>query len=388
MVLSDDVHHIRDSTTIPPPPIPTNLIAGVCTDDQLHAIRMEDQLQESLISALHSTHIVDWEQVQIATSSDEHMLLLLSAIEDGFPEFKHQLPPPIREYHQFRKHLYSSDGIVIYKDRIIIPSSPRPTCLSALHPAHQGTPVMTAKAEASIFWPGIMNDIQATRANCPHCNRMAPSQAALLPTPPTLPEYPFQCVCADYFHNQGHTYLVIVDRYSNWPIVERAEEGATALIKTLRHTFATYGIPDELSSDGGPEFVSHATRGFLRQWGVPHRLSSVAFPHSNCRAEVGVKTVKRLITGNVGKDGAINIDAFQAAILQYWNTTDPTTKMSPAMCVFGRPVKDLIPILPGKYNPHTTWKESLQLREEALRHCHMCHKRNGANIPRPYPHYK
>ena len=76
---------------------------------------------------------------------------------------------------------------------------------------------------------------------------------------------------------------------------------------------------------------------------------------------MGVKTVKRLITGNVGKNGAINIDAFQAAILQYRNTPDPTTKMSPAMCVFGRPVKDLIPILPGKCNPHTTWRESLQL---------------------------
>ena len=156
--------------------------------------------------------------------------------------------------------------------------------------------------------------------------------------------------------------------------MERAEGGATGLIKTLRHTFATYGIPDELSSDGGPEFVSHRTREFLRQWGVHHRLSSVAFPHSNCRAEVGVKTVKRLITGNVGKDGAINVDAFQAAILQYRNTPDPATKMSPAMCLFGRPVKDLIPILPGKYIPHTTWRESLCLREEALRHRHMRHQ--------------
>ena len=385
MVLSDDVYNIQDSTTIPPPPIPTNLIAGVCTDDQIHAIRMEKQLQESLISALHSTNIVDWEQVQITTSSDENMLLLLSVIEDGFPEFKHQLPPPIREYHQFRKHLYSSDGVVIYKDRIVIPPTLRPTCLSALHAAHQGTSAMTAKAEASIFWPGITNDIQATRANCQQCNRMAPSQAALPPTPPTLPEYPFQCICADYFHYQGHTYLVIVDRYSNWPIVERAGDGATGLIKTLRHTFATYGIPDELSSDGGPEFVSHATREFLRQWGVHHRLSSVAFPHSNCRAEVGVKTVKRLITGNVGKDGAINIDTFQAAILQYRNTPDPTTKMSPAMCVFGRPVRDLIPILPGKYHPHTTWRESLHLREEALRHRHMRHQETWSEHTKTLP---
>ena len=168
---------------------PDTLITGLCTNDQLHAIRMENQLQESLISSLHSTHTVNWEQVQDATSSDKNMLL---------PEFKHQLPPPIREFHQFRGHLYSSGSVVIYKDRIIIPPSLRPTCLSALHATHQGTSAMTAKAEASIFWPGITNDIQATKENCPHCNRMAPSQAALSPTPPTLPEYSLRFSTPEY----------------------------------------------------------------------------------------------------------------------------------------------------------------------------------------------
>ena len=81
-----------------------------------------------------------------------------------------------------------------------------------------------------------------------------------------------------------------------------------------------------------------------------------------------------MITGNVGKDGAINIGAFQEAILQYRNTPDSTTKLSQAMCVFGRPTKDLIPILPGKYHPHPTWRNSLNLREEALRHRHMRHQ--------------
>ena len=197
---------------------------------------------------------------------------------------------------------------------------------------------MVSRAETSIFWPGITNDIHATRANCRHCNRMAPSQAALPPTPPILSAYPFQCICADYFHYQGFHYLVIVDRYSNWPIVERAQDGTQGLINTRRKTFATYGIPDELSSDGGPEFVAHSTGKFLSDW----RLSSVAFPHSNCRAEIGVETIKRIITDSVGKNGDTNLDNFQRAILQYRNTPDRDTKLSPAMCIFGRPTKDLI----------------------------------------------
>ena len=101
--------------------------------------------------------------------------------------------------------------------------------------------------------------ITELRAQCVACNRIAPSQPNAPPTPPILPSYPFQCVASDYFTYAGHHYLVAGDRYSNWPIVEHSANASQGLITVLRKTFATFGIPDELTSDGGPEFTSKAT---------------------------------------------------------------------------------------------------------------------------------
>ena len=64
----------------------------------------------------------------------------------------------------------------------------------------------------------------------------------------------------------GKKYLVIVDRYLNWPIVEQANKGDSGLIKALRQCFATWGSPEQLTSDGGPEFTSTITQSFLHTW--------------------------------------------------------------------------------------------------------------------------
>lgn len=194
--------------------------------------------------------------------------------------------------------------------------------------------------------------------------QIAPSQANMPSVQQPIPEYPFQHICADFFNHIGKTYMVIVDRYSHWPIVERSLNGAKGLIDILRKVFSTYGIPDSLSSDGGPEFTSNKTSTFLNSWGVSHRRSSAYNPHSNCRAKLGVKTVKRLISGNTGNTGDLDRDTFQQAILSYRNTPDPTTKESPTMCVFGRPTRDLLPLT--GYSPHHSWSTTLDLRERSL----------------------
>lgn len=348
-----------------------NILTSIRCFDEVAENSIDEQLQSSAISTLSSLQCVTWNKVREETSSSPDLHQLVNIIELGMPESCDELPTSLKEYHQFRQHLCTVDGVLIYKDRIIIPPSLRKEVLTALHSAHQGISSMIARAEISVFWPGITKDIADLRNRCNHCNRMAPSQPSAPPTPLAAPAYPFQCICADYFTYKGINYLVFVDRYSNWPIVERAHSGSFGLINSLRRCFVTFGIAEELSSDGGPEFTATLTQNFLKNWGVHHRLSSVAYPHSNCRAEIGVKTVKRIITNNTGPRGDLDIDAFQRAILQYRNTPDKETKLSPAMCVFNRSIRDFIPILPGRYKPHSTWLDMLSLRETALRNRHM-----------------
>ena len=68
--------------------------------------------------------------------------------------------------------------------------------------------------------------------------------------------------------------MVVVDRYSGWPLVQQSRDGSSGLVKCLHEIFVTYGIADELSSDGVPEFKAEATQQLLSNWSVHHRLSS------------------------------------------------------------------------------------------------------------------
>ena len=118
------------------------------------------------------------------------------------------------------------------------------------------------------LYSGLTSRLTFPELECSHCHRMAKSNPMQPPAPITPPEYPFQLICSDYFNYDGQDYVVIVDRYSNWPMVYRSESGAAGLVKRLRETFVTFGVPEELTSDGGPQFTAGQTQEFLRKWGV------------------------------------------------------------------------------------------------------------------------
>ena len=152
------------------------------------------------------------------------------------------------------------------------------------------------------------------------------------------------------------------------------KSGSKGLCEALRKMFATFGVPEEISSDGGPEFVARESVDFFNRWGVKHRLSSAYFPQSNGRAEVAVKVMKRLLEDNISIDGSLNNDNIVRALLQQRNTPDRTCKLSPAEILFGKTLRDTMPqlkksvIIHDSDQIHSQWHQAWLAKEEAIRY--------------------
>lgn len=309
------------------------------------------------------------ECVRDAGRADPTYAMLIQTVENGFPRTRHLTPAPIRSYWSIRRHLSMDNGLVLYNSRIVVPELLRRQVLKCLHAAHQSVAGMLKRAETTLYWPGINQSITQHRETCQTCTIIAPSQPKepIVLTP--SPEWPFQQIAMDLFVVSNHTYLACADRLSGWLLLYYLKPGqatSAMLISICRSIFTTYGAPEELSSDGGTIFTSVPFQEFLATWGVQHRLSSAEYAQSNGRAELAVKSCKRIVYDNMNPDGSIDNDKICRAILQHRNTPLPDIGASPAQLLLHRQLRDFIPSQPSLLKPHKTWIDAAKQREAAV----------------------
>ena len=152
----------------------------------------------------------------------------------------------------------------------------------------------------------------------------------------------------------------------------------STLKQALLHWFSTFGVPNEISSDGGPPFNSADFTNFLKQWNVRHRKSSTFYPQSNGRAEAAVKSAKRILEGNISPmSGQLNTDNASKALLNHRNTPNQETGISPAVALYGYALKDHLP----RFRPlRQEWQEILDQREEAMAKRHQRPIKTGHDL--------
>ena len=271
-------------------------------------------------------------ELQAAALDDVEYQDLIKAIVQG-----NKLPPG---YKACEASLTTEDNIALLGQRLVVPKSMRKDVLKRLHASHQGIDRTIRRARQTVYWPGITSDIRSTVEACQQCQYYRPSQGREPMEQDPPPTRVFQDIAADFCELEGKHYLVIVDRYSGYPLIHAFNRppNAEMTIEAMLHVFTMVGCPQRLYTDGGLQFTSDKTQQFLRRWYVDMRLSTAGYAQSNGLAESAVKAVKHLL----GKCGGKITETFLEGLLELRNTPRAGGK-SPAEIVYGHPARSRVP---------------------------------------------
>ena len=131
-------------------------------------------------------------------------------------------------------------------------------------------------------------------------------------------------------------WLILIDSYSRWPeVVPMRTTTASQTIKELRPILARFGLPEQILTDNGPQFLSEEFQEFTRSNGIQHIKIAPYHPRSNGMAERFVQTFKTAMRKMVNEGGDIN-QKLANFLLVYRKTPQSTTMEAPAMLLMKR----------------------------------------------------
>ncbi|KAI2658094.1 Transposon Tf2-8 polyprotein [Labeo rohita] len=183
--------------------------------------------------------------------------------------------------------------------KIYVPLTLRQNLLDTAHRSpgsgHPGSQWTLSLIQSRYWWPSMRRDTIRYVQSCSVCAmstspRQLPT-GKLVPLP--IPQRPWSHIGVDFVTDlpaaEGNTcILVMVDRFSKmckfFPLkgLPTAMETAETL---FQHLFRHFGLPEEIVSDRGPQFISHVWKAFFKLLGVTVNLSSGYHPQTNGQTE-------------------------------------------------------------------------------------------------------
>ena len=172
-----------------------------------------------------------------------------------FPKQKHECAEDIHSFFDYRESLTIIDGMVMKDKGIVIPESLCNDALKVLHRSHMGIVKTKERASTSMFWPKIYSDIENYLSTCCLCMMYKVKQQAE-PLEHDIPTKPWCSLTLDNFEYKGTLYLIIYDRFTRFIVVKRcADLNARSTILSLMEAFCEHGVPSDIHSDRGRNFV-------------------------------------------------------------------------------------------------------------------------------------
>ena len=310
------------------------------------------------------------------TTDVQHVKGKFNVVADALSRVNAVATPTI-DYHRLAEDQASSEEIEAYKSAVtglvcdyvnfkgtpvlcdISTGKPRPlvpkewtrNVFDAVHGLSHGGARPTQRAVGARFvWHGMRKDIRRWCKECHPCQSSKVHhhvRAPLVTREP--PDGRFRSLHVDIVGplpaSEGMEYLfTIIDRFTRWPEAIPMPNSCTeTCVKALlRHWIARFGVPDDITSDRGPQFVSKLWSELHRLLGVSTNTTTAYHPQANGMVERLHRQLKAALKARTtGPHWMEELPITLLGIRSSWRE-DPDC--SPAELVYGTTLQ-----LPGEF---------------------------------------
>ena len=259
-----------------------------------------------------------------------------------------ELQPSIASFKpKYRKRLVTDDRGLLWRrrdgapDQVVVPDTFRVLLMTMTHAAtnHMDARTLAAELQHSYWWPSIAADCEQFHARCNQCqlsqSRKLRHHNLYAASKFSMPREEMgvdvkRLVVGDQVFN----LLLMVDRFSRFAtfaVLER--RNADSIIAALDEHFSLFGPPKRLTVDGGKEFLSAATRAWLRRQGTAVREPLPYYP----QAAGSVERLWSVIKGALRRMTSMHHwrAELRQCMFQYNTVVRRATQSSPYLLFFG-----------------------------------------------------
>jgi hypothetical protein len=278
------------------------------------------------------------------------------------------------------KEIELRDNIYYHGKKIFIPKSLVATILSKTHDSllsgHPGNRKTFTITNRQFWWPKMRKDIYNYVQSCPVCaraksRRLKPA-GLLMPLP--IPPRPWYSLSIDFITDLPesqlyNTILVVVDRFSKMahfiPCTKNTSTYELAQM-FINNIIRLHGVPYDIVSDRGPQFVSQLWKSILDLLNIKRNLSTAYHPQTDGQTERVNQCLEQYLRIYIANDQLNWTDLLPTAELTYNTHPHDATELSPFKICYGYEptLFPEIELIPTEQVSHLEWIQNIYFQQQ------------------------
>ena len=220
---------------------------------------------------------------------------------------------------------------------------------------HSGARSLANRAlTTGYYWPTMRIDSKDFVQRCDPCQR----HSKVSHVPPeklhsTIAPWPFMKWGMDIVGKlptapgQRVFMLAVTDYFTKWVEAEAFKQVRDREVKNFiwKHVICRFGVPKEIVTDNGSQFISHDFQDFCMEWGIKLTFSTPRYPQANGQAEATNKTIVSSLKKRLTQAKGAWADELPAVLWSYRTTPRTPTGETPFSLTYG--TEAVIPVEAG-----------------------------------------